>query len=682
MAFHTSHFLHGGDYNPDQWMDRYPEILDEDMRLMHKAGVNVTSVGIFSWVRYEPSEGEFHFEWMDQLLDRLHHNNIKAFLATPSGSKPAWMSRQYPEVCRVDARGRRDHHARRHNHCWSSPVYRRKVADLNQRLAARYMDHPAVLLWHLSNEYNGECHCPLCYESFRQWLRQRYQSLEELNHAWWSEFWSHRITDWELIDPRDHSIDGLRLDWHRFVTDQTVDFLKAEVAALRKGGAQQPVTTNMMGTFPHLDYWKIAPYLDVIADDAYPTWKYHDQQDRTTAAHTAFLHDMHRSMKGGQPWLLMESCPDTVQWAPVPKRKRPGVYRNEMLLAVAHGADSVCYFQWRKGRGGMEKFHGAVVDHEGSENTRVFQQVAELGQTLHHLPQIPGTTTPAETAIIFDWEVRWAMQTSDGPSRIDKGDPYLAPVLDLHHAFWNHGIPTDVLQSTADFSGYRLLLAPQLFLLLPGVAEALHSFVHKGGTLLLTQLSGVVNESNLTFLGGFPGNGLRQWTGVWAEEVDYLYPEDSQSLQFNNTSDFPLRGNFPTGPVVESLRAEDAETLATFQNDFLASKPAFTRRRLGSGQVFYLAARMPVSFYHQLAEAFRSSLGLRRSLETHLPEGVAASHRTDGNHDFVFLQNFTQRPHQIQLDQDDYTCLESEQRLPEGLHLPPWSTRLLQRPAR
>lgn len=673
-------FAHGGDYNPDQWLDSAPHILDADLGLMDLAGCQTFSVGIFAWARYEPRDGVYQFDWMHRLLDRLHAAEKFAVLATPSGSKPAWLSAASPEVCRVDRNDRRDHHHGRHNHCPTSPVYRAKVAELNRRLAVEFGAHPAVQLWHLSNEYSGDCFCPLCRQAFRDWLRARYGTLEALNHAWWSHFWSHTLTDWSQIDPRDSSVDGMRLDWLRFVTHQTVDFMKAETAALREGGATQPVTTNMMGTFPHIDYWRFVPHVDVIADDCYPTWK-HSPQDIQTAADTALLHNMHRAMKQGRPWMLMESCTDTVQWTPVPKRKRPGVYETEMLQAVAHGADAVMYFQWRKGRGGMEKFHGAVVDHEGSPNTREFQQVAALSRRLTALKDVTGCSVQPEIGLIFDWEVRWAMEASGGVRGVPCEDSYLPPIRQFHQALWQQGLPVDVIESTCSFSPYRLLIAPQLYLLKPGVAEALKAFVNAGGTLLLTCRSGMVNESNLTHLGGFPGEGLRAFCGVWAEEVDCLYPGESVAATPATPVLPGLRGPYSTGRIVERLHAEDAEILATLQSDYHQGRPLLTHRARGKGSVFYLGAWMEDAFAADLIEALRQRLHLRRALEVSLPRGVSAQLRSNGTEEYVFLQNFTPEAQSVDLDSRDCRCAETGEAFASPLPLPPWSTRVLLRAA-
>ncbi|MDF3130335.1 beta-galactosidase [Kiritimatiellaeota bacterium B1221] len=670
------YFAHGGDYNPDQWMHRYPEVLEEDLRLMNLANCNTFSLGIFSWMDYEPREDEFHFDWMRKILDNLHGQGSQVVLATPSGSKPAWLSKAYPEVCRVNEQGLRAHHHRRHNHCMTSPVYREKVAILNQKLAKEFGDHPAVKMWHLSNEYGGECHCDLCHRAFQDWLKNRYETLDELNHAWWSYFWSHRIGDWSEIDPRDESVDGMRLDWRRFVSHQTLDFMKAEIAALRAGTATQPVTTNMMGFYQGLDYWRFAEVVDVISDDAYPQWK-NTAQDLNTAALLGCVHDMHRSMKQGKPWMLIESCPDAPQWQGTARLKRPGVYRNEMLQAVAHGADAIMYFQWRKGRGGSEKFHGAVVDHEGSENTRVFKQVSELGSTLQKLAPIVGTSTKSEVAVIMDWDSRWALECSQGPLIIKGENQYLTPILKSHRGFWENGVSTDVLESLGDFSGYRMVIAPQLYLLKPGVAERLRRFVEDGGTLVLTYLSGVVGESNLCLREGFPGGGLRKLCGVWAEEIDYLYEGETQEIDFLPGNTLELKGRWQTGRTCERVHAEGAEILATFTHDFYAGSPALTCNAVGKGSVYYLAASMDTAFWKAFSQSLISNAKLSRILETELPEGVHIRERGDENKTYIFIQNFNN--HSVEIDLGNLTgrCMETGLSVQGRLKLKGWHSRVL-----
>ena len=672
------HFLHGGDYNPDQWLET-PAVLDEDIRLMKLAGVNTVSVGIFSWATLEPEESLYRFEWLDATLDRLAGNGLNAILATPTGSKPAWLSHAYPEVCRVDVHGKREPHGGRHNHCRTSPIYRQKAVAINTRLAARYKDHPAVLLWHVSNEYNGDpCYCNLCLAAFREWLKQKYAgSLEALNQAWWTGFWSHRFSAWEQIEPFDEHIHGLILDWKRFISDQTLDFFQAESAPLRKITPAIPITTNFMGSYAGLDYWRFAKSLDVVSWDSYP--KYHDRpEDWLVAVETSFTHDINRSLKGGKPFLLMESAPAVQNWQPVNKLKRPGMHRTEALQSIAHGSDSVLYFQWRKSRGGVEKFHGAVVDHAGRADTRIFQEVAWLGQLITRLDGILGSTVEPEVAVLYDWENRWAIDQTAGPRNEHKD--YLPVCISWYRQFWRLGIPVDVINMDCDLNRYKLLVAPMLYMLRPGVPERIKQFVRAGGTFVTTYWSGIVDENDLCFLGGFPGP-LRELLGIWAEETDVLYDDEQCLIEPVEPHPAGLSGSYTAGIFCDLIHAETARVLAEFSSQFYAGRPALTVNPFGQGQAYYVASRNEEHFLQDFCTHLVTSLGLRKNLSARLPEGVTAQLRTDGETDYIFLLNFTPQAQTIDLPDEPLSDLETGQALAGTYTLLGYGSKILCRAA-
>jgi beta-galactosidase len=636
------HLLHGADWNPDQWRHE-PGVLEQDFALMEKAGCNTFSLGIFAWAALEPEEGRFELDWLDAVLDGLAKRGFHAFLATPSGAKPRWMSEKYEEVRRIDAQGRRELHGSRHNHCMSSPVYREKVRLVNTRLAERYKGHKALAGWHISNEYSGACYCGYCLAAFRAWLQTRYSDLGALNRAYWSAFWAQSFQAWDQIDPRQSPMDALNLDWDRFVTHQTVDFMKNEIAPLKAATPDLPVTTNMMGFFAGLDYWRFVEVSDRMSWDAYPqlrSWR--------DVAGLAMTHDLYRTMKGGLPFILMESTPSHTNWQQTPSLKKPGQHRQEMLIAIGHGADTAMYFQWRKSLGAFEKTHGAVVDHEGSERPRVFREVAALGAELRRLDDVVGTTLRPEVALVNDWEVRWALGHTIGPRRAPDGwagrfDKEYVPTLTEHYRpFWKLGIGVDVIESLSDFQRYRLVMAPMLFMLKPGVASRLQAFVEGGGTLVLTYLSGIVNETNIVFRGGWPGGGLRRMAGIWAEEIDSLLPEPPQRIVAAVGNSLGLAGEHPVREYCERVHPEGASVLATYKTDFYAGMPALTLHRFGSGRVYYLAARPADDAFHDgFARGLVRELGLARNLEVELPEGVTVQKRTGGGKTFLFLHNCT-----------------------------------------
>jgi beta-galactosidase len=660
--------LHGGDYNPDQWLGR-PDILEEDIRLMKLANVNCVSVGIFAWAAYEPHEGQYTFEWMDQVLDRLHKAGVSAILATPSGAKPNWMALKYEEIRRVDRRGQRDPQWHRHNHCYTSPVYREKVAIMNTKLAERYGKHPAVAMWHISNEYGGDCHCPLCKNAFREYLKKKYKTLEALNDAYWSRFWSHTYTDWNQVDALDTSVHGLIIDWKRFVTAQTTDFMLHEMKPLRAITPNIPITINMMGFYDGLDYWRMAPHIDLVSWDAYPGW--HKGELYETAAHTAFTHDVYRPMKQGKPWLLMECTPSNVNWQGVSPLKRPGVHRLSGLQAVAHGSDGVLYFQFRKGRGSGEKFHGAIVDHVGHENTRVFKEVSQLGADLAKMKDITGTTTPADVALIFDWDNRWAIQEEQGPR--NEGKEYHRTCYEFYLPLWKRGVACDVIDEHQPLDKYKLVIAPMLYMVKGDLGDRLAKFVQNGGTLITTYLSGYVNETDLVLLGGFPGgkeSALRKAAGIWAEEIDALNDDEIRKASFKAGNSLGLSGEYSARQYFEILHAEGAQVAAEYTSDFYKDTPAVTVNSYGKGKVIHVAARFEQKFNDDLIASLVKSLKPARAIETDLPAGVSAVFRTDGTTKFVFLMNFTNSPQTVKLPANAKD-LDGKQ-LDASIKLPPY----------
>lgn len=674
--------LHGGDYNPEQWI-KTPGIWDEDIRLMKLSRCNTMTVGVFSWSALESTEGSFNFAWLDTIMDKLAANGMYAILATPSGARPAWLSKKYPEVLRITEDRRKNLHGERHNHCFTSPVYREKTGIINRKLAERYRNHPALLSWHISNEYGGECHCDLCQAAFRKWLKVRYENdLERLNDAWWTSFWSHRYSDWEEIESPstlgEKEVHALKLDWKRFVTAQTIDFYKSEIVPLRELTPKMPITTNLMGTYDGLDYFKFAKEMDVVSWDNYPLWHGLDG-DENLASDISFVHDLNRALKGGRPFMLMESTPSMTNWQSVSKLKRPGMHFLSSMQAIAHGSDTVQYFQWRKSRGSSEKFHGAVVDHCGHEHTRVFGDVAELGAALEKLDAVVGCSVKPEVAVIFDWENRWALDDAQGLNNSRK--EYEKTVKKHYQAFWERGIPVDVIDMDCDFSSYRLLVAPMLYMVRPGVAERIEKFVAAGGTFVTTYCSGIVDESDLCFLGGFPGP-LRKVLGIWAEETDSLYDTDGNTAVMSDGSGLPGGKLYTVKHLCDLVHCETARSLGSYESDFYAGMPALTVNDFGRGNAYYIAFRNNDDFERDFYGMLAGQLKLRKTLKADLPHGVTAQMRTDGESEFLFVMNFTDGAKTVSM-KDESPCddLLSGAKAGDEIALPPFGVRVLRKMA-
>lgn len=671
--------LHGADYNPEQW-ENYPGIIEKDITMMQQAKCNVMSVGIFSWAKLEPREGEYDFAWLDAVIEKLYAAGIHIFLATPSGARPAWMSQKYPEVLRVGRDRVPALHGGRHNHCMTSPVYREKTLKINRLLAERYSQHPAVLGWHISNEYGGECHCGLCQQKFRDWLKARYKTLDALNHAWWSTFWSHTYTDWSQIEspaPQGEvSIHGLNLDWRRFNTAQVSDFCRHEVAPLKAVNADLPVTTNFMEYFYDYDYWQLAKEIDFISWDSYPMW-HREKEETTLACYTAMYHDMMRSLKGGKPFVLMESTPSTTNWQPISKLKKPGMHVLSSLQAVAHGADSVQYFQWRKSRGSVEKFHGAVIDHVGHLDTRVGREVSKLGDMLARLSAVAGCRTEARVAIVFDQQSRWAMDDAAGPRNM--GLEYEKTVNEHYRPFWEKGIAVDVIDADQPLSQYALVIAPMLYMVRQGFAERAEAFVAEGGHLVTTYWSGIVDETDLCFTGGFPGP-LRKLLGIWAEEIDCLGEGERNLVQGLAGNASGLQGPYQVRHLCELIHTETAQALATYRDDFYAGRPAVTVNRFGNGKAWHVASRNDLQFQRDFFAGIINELALPQAVDADFPPGVVATARTDGESTWVFVQNFTAQQQLVTLP-EGYTDSMTDAAAVGETVLLPWDCRVLKRRA-
>ncbi len=629
--------LYGADYNPEQWSE---EVWREDMRLMRLASVNMVSINIFSWANLEPRPDEYHFAQLDQIMDMLVEHEIMADLATATASPPTWMSRAYPAMLPVTREGIRLSHGSRQHYCPNSRDYRRKAALLVEQLAERYRAHPALRLWHVNNEYG--CHVPACYcdacaESFRLWLQERYQSLEMLNRVWGTYFWSQTYSDWEdILPPRlspTSSNPGQTLDYRRFQSDSLLSCYRLEADILRRVTPEIPLTTNFMVPHKPTDYFAWSPFIDIVSFDNYPALT-------TPAWESALAHDLMRSLKGGYPHLVMEQAPSQINWMAQNPQKRPGTLRLQSMQAIAHGAEGILYFQWRQSIAGAEKFHSAIVPHEGSEHGRTFQEVTRIGSELQQLSsEVLNSRINARVALVMDWQNWWAVEYQPGPSdRLN----YWEELKVWYHALYALNIPIDLVQPDADLSQYQLIVAPLLHMVGPGVAENIRHFVEQGGIFLTTYFSGIVDQNDHVVSGGYPGE-LRTLLGIYIEEFDPLPAHMSNQV---NVEKGPLQGLYMCALWGELIHLEGAQAIGTFAGDYYEGGPALTVNTSGRGQGWYLATRGSDELAYRLVHHLSQEAGIKSELV--VPGGIEAitRQRSDGKL-IYFILNHSNRAEQF-----------------------------------
>ena len=510
---------YGADYNPEQFDDA---TFERDLELMRQAQVNLVSLGIFSWTRLEPSEGNYRLDWLEQLIDRLWQAGISVDLATATASPPAWLGRHYPDTLPVRADGSVYSWGSRQQYCPSSYRFRVAANALTARLVERFAAHPAVVAWHVSNEYGchiRECFCQRCAQAWRDWLKKRYCCLDALNRAWGTNFWSQFYTDWEqVIPPRitpSFANPNQMLDWRRFSSDNLKSGYLSEAALIRAGlakaGRAVPVTTNFMDAFEALDYFDWAKDIDLVTNDSYP-----DPADPRAVHQLAFTGDLMRGLGGGRPWLLMEQAPGAVQWRARNAVKAPGEYLLWSLAHVAHGADGVMQFQWRQSVAGAETFHGAMVPHSGTQSMQ-WRQTVELGQVLKRLAPVVGQRSQAQVAIMLDWPSMWAQNAAIGPDEATHGlqipslsapaGSALRAAQAWHATCFEAGYAIDIVQVDAELDDYSLIVVPEIFMTHPQLAQRLNQAASRGAQVVITARTGVVDQSGHGVVGGYLSQG-------------------------------------------------------------------------------------------------------------------------------------------------------------------------------
>ena len=620
---------YGGDYNPEQWPK---EVWLEDMEMLKEAGIDIVTLNVFSWAALQPDETTYDFSRLDEIMEFVKANGMKVCFATSTGAHPAWMAKKYPDILRVGFDGRKRKFGDRHNSCPNSPTYQKYSVALAEKLAEHYKDYDNIVAWHISNEFGGECYCENCEKAFRVWLRKKYKTMDTVNKAWNTTFWGHTFYDWdEIVAPNLNSehfeyerttFQGISLDYRRFMSDSILDCYVREQDAVKKILPDAAVTTNLMGFYKPLDYFKWAKEMDFVSWDNYPA-------NEDSYAKIAMAHDLMRGIKNGEPFALMEQTPSVTNWLPYNALKRPGVMRLWSYQAVAHGADTVMFFQMRRSIGACEKYHGAVIDHAGSKEARVYKEVAALGKELERIgTKTLGMKTKSDIAMIMDWDNWWSVEYSAGPSQNLK---YLDEFARFYEVLRNMNYNVDIVSVDADFSAYQLVIAPVYYMVKGNDDEKIRAFVKNGGTFLTTFFSGFVDEHDLVTLGGYPGK-FRDILGIWVEEEDAL-PEGMEN-------EFSYKGKtYPATLLCDLLHLEGADRVDEngYGKDFYKGMPVITKNEFGKGNAYYLATASSEEFYRTFLSDLCEEQDIKPVLET--PAGVEVTSRENESARLLYILN-------------------------------------------
>lgn len=667
--------LYGGDYNPEQWPE---ETWDDDIKVFKQADINSATINVFSWALLEPKEGQYDFAKLDRIVEKLSQADFKIVMATSTAAMPAWMFKEYPDVARVDYQGRRHVFGQRQNFCPSSPNYRRLAQQLVDHLAQRYAGNEHIVAWHVNNEYGGNCYCDNCRAAFQQWLKQRYQTLDNLNRAWNNNVWSHTIYDWDEIQvPNElgdawgpegsHTIvAGLSIDYLRFQSAAMQDLYKLEKQTIEKYDSQTPILTNFHSTPNKLiDYQAWAKDQDIISYDSYPAYDEANYEP-------AFRYDLMRSLKH-QPFMLMESTPSQVNWQPYSPLKRPGQMRAQELQAVAHGADTVQFFQLKQSIGGSEKFHGAVISHSQRTDTRAFKEVAKLGHDLKKIGMaFKDSRTPAKVGLLFDWSNFWGFEYVAG---ITQDLQYVPLILDYYKQFYDRHVPVDVISVDDDFNQYDLVVAPILYLVKAGLADKLTAYVQNGGHFITTYASGMVDESDNIYTGGYPGP-LGKLAGIWVEETDATVPGQTVKVSYDDQPAIDYDASLLCDQI--HLTSPRAKILARYDSEFYAGTPAVVENRFGHGMTWYVGTRLDDAGLGRLID--RALQVANVNSLTNETTDLEITRRVKDEYELYFVLNLRNEPRELPLDlrRNDFVDLLTDER--PQVRLNPWDVEILKRP--
>lgn len=658
------HILYGGDYNPEQWEEA---VWAEDMKYFKELSVNTVTLPVFAWAKIQPEEDVYNFEWLDKIVDIAQENNINIIMATPTAAPPAWMYKKYPKMLPVDDKGVRRKYGGRTQFCPNNSDYRRLSKKIAQEMAIHYRNRKNIIMWHVNNEYGTGCYCETCRQKFIQWLQKKYHTLDNLNEKWYTNFWGHTYYDWQEVEAvskitellpnrlgnRDGTnFQGMAIDYRRFLSNSIMSAFENEANILREITPNIPVTTNIWGVAPWLDLFRVGEKVDIVSWDSYPA----ANEPYTVSS---LKHDIIRSLKKEQSFILMEQTPNQQNWQSYNSLKRPGVMRLQSYQAIAHGADGSLFFQMRQSKGACEKYHAAMIPHAGHLETRIGRELKTFGAELKKLEGVVvGTIQKAKVAIIMNWENWWSVEYSSGPS-VDLD--YFGTIHMYYKMLHELKVPVDIIEGKEGIEGYDVILAPTMHMISQEQKGKIENFVKNGGTFLSTVFSGYTDEYDLVHLGGYPG-ALREVLGIWIEEIDALYPE---SIQYVRPCDDKESGAqkelYKANFLCEIIHLEGAKALAEYTEDFYANTPCVTCNEYGKGKAYHIGTKVEEEFLKDLVDTIIPDHCRIKTVEG--GKEIEITKRLGKEENYIFVMNHSEMQESISC-QDTYIDMLTDTKIP------------------
>jgi beta-galactosidase len=655
-------FRVGVDYYPEHWpVERW----ETDARLMKKAGFNVVRLAEFAWARMEPSEGQYEFDWLDRAIAILGRYGIDVVLGTPTASMPPWVARKYPEAVSSGKDGQKSVYGIRQNACFSSGSFNLLSERITRAMAEHYAGNPHVIGWQTDNEFTGGlCHCDLCGRAFQDWLRAKYKTLEELNRAWGTHFWNHIYGDWAEIPisvRSDFDNPSLYLDWKRFCSDSAVRFQHEQVKILRQCCPEQFITHNLMGLASSVNYFDLGRDLDFVSWDNYPV---RGEPNLPTNNDCALAADVMRGVRRQNFW-IMETSAGPLGWGVMQRNLRPGELRKVALHQVAHGADGIVWFRWRTCTAGREQYWHGLLGHDGKAGRR-YDEAAATAKELHRLwPLLAGTTVKTGVAMIYDYDSIWAFETQPA---YEANKRYADALLRFHVPLQKLGVNADVIGADGDFSAYKVIIAPHLYVLPEAVAKRLEAFVKAGGVLVTDVRTGVKDETGLIPM-ETPPCALAKVLGIAIPEYESI------AKDYPMVGEGALEGTFTATGFADWIVPAKATVLARHGAWHSREYAAATVNAFGKGAAYHVGAVVKEeSFYRLLLQEVCRRAGVTTGIEP--PEGVEAVVREGGDRRLLFLVNHTEQPVSVNVPAGR-TCLFGGGETGRELQLPPFGVEVV-----